>query len=285
MAIYDIDGASLQSVYDVDGIALNQAYDINQNPLINLDYDLKVMTYNVRWFTDFNGQQEMQNTIINGNDADIIGFQEITKTGTVNTVGTNALSNYPYFQLSNHTNYIALASKKALSNITATDFTNQDPNETEKRAYMMAEFDVDGTTVTWINTHLCYKTATASVTARYAQMTEIFNIAQTKDHVIITGDFNCYCEAIGDSVYNGLYKMFVDADYNLADCTQSRGIVKTWTNNTAPTSLNDFNWPADNIITSSDIDIVTVKYDLTKLDYLNGQGVDHIPIVATLKIK
>jgi hypothetical protein len=35
---------------------------------------------------------------------------------------------------------------------------------------------------------------------------------------------------------------------------------------------------------SNNIDITDVVFDTTKLSYLNGNAIDHIPVVATLRL-
>ena len=145
---------------------------------------------------------------------------------------------------------------------------------------MMADITVGGKTITWINTHLCYLTQSV----KFLQMAEVLALAETKDYVIITGDFNSMAETINDTEYTNMFKPFVDAGYNLANCTLERGFTKTWTDSVTATSLSDFSTTTDNIITSSNIQIQSVIYDVTKLSYLDGNKIDHIPLIAELVI-
>ena len=94
MAVYDIDGANTSTVYEVDGSTLTQAYDIDGEELLS-NSNLVVMSYNVQWFSALNGNEEMQQGIIGEYNADIIGLQELTKTGTIPSVGTTVLSCCP----------------------------------------------------------------------------------------------------------------------------------------------------------------------------------------------
>ena len=288
MSIYNINDVSLQSAYDVDGESISTAYDVNGNEVFSDSSEpflFKVMTYNVRWFTGINSQQTMQEAIIDTYDTDIIGMQEVTKNGTVPTVGQNVLVDYPTIQLSNHSNYIAMASKTSLSNIVIADFVNQDPEDmtqyNETRAYMMADISVNGKTIKWINTHLAPNTASY----KYLQMQEILNLAKNHRYVIITGDFNSYnYTSPSDSEYADMYGIFANEGFKMAN-HQPNSYTKTWTNNTSATSLADFTSPTDDIIVSPSIDIVDVVFDTTKLSYLmSGQEIDHIPIIATLEI-
>lgn len=286
MSIYNKSGAEIDYAYELDGAALSAVYDVNAN--LVFPNVIKVMTYNVQWFTEINAQQAMQASIINGYDPDIIGFQEFSQNGAIPSVGTNILQNYPTKKLSNHKNYMAFASKKPLSNYVIADFTNQDPEDAsrynETRAYMVCDFQFGGKTVKWINTHLCYLTQSY----KWLQMGEILSIANgyvgQGYPVIITGDFNNTALSTADDDYIQMFKPFVDAGYNLANCSPDAGFTNTWTNSTSATSFSQMTDPADSIIVSSDISIESVVFDPTKFSYLNGNPIDHIAIFATLRI-
>lgn len=286
MAIYDSQtGIELSSCYNSQtGESLNKAYDPQTGSEIwSSDRTYKVMTYNVQWFTGINSQQTMQQLIINTYNADIIGLQELSTNGTVPTVGQNVLGNYPTLQLSNHKNYMGMASKYTLSNIVIADFVNQDPQDAslynETRAYMIADITLAGKTVKWINTHLCLTDE-----YKYLQMAEIFALAEQYDYVIITGDFNAYDYASASSTeYIQMFKPFADAGYNVAN-NNGTTFTKTYSGSTSATSLSEFTSPPDDIITSGNIDIIDVDFDTTKLSYLNGSVIDHIPVIATIKV-
>jgi endonuclease/exonuclease/phosphatase family metal-dependent hydrolase len=285
MAVYNKSGNEINNIYGVDGSQLSQAYDIDQNELLDTSV-LKVMTYNVQYFNNINAQTDMQVAIINNNNADVVGIQELRSytPSTMPTVGVTMFEPYKYMQFSEHNNKIGYASKRALSNVVCADFTNQDPRDlstyNETRAYMKCKINVAGKPITWINTHLCFLTQSY----KFLQMAEIFDLAEAENYVIITGDFNSFCEEIGDTEYNNMFKQFVDAGYNLANCTPERGVTKTWTDAVTASSISEFTSSCDNIITSSNIDIENVSYDLTKLSYLNGTMIDHVPVVTTLRI-
>lgn len=281
MSLYNVDGDVLSSVYSKSGGSLSSAYDIDGLQIF--PDELIVMTYNVQWFSGINSQQSMQESIINQHKPMIIGLQEVTTSGSISSVGLAALSDYS-IRLSNHKNYIGMASKLSLSNVTINDFVHQDPLDisqwNETRAYMSADINFFGKTIKWINTHLCIKTQSS----KFEQMEEIFNMAEQEEYVIITGDFNCLSAQIGDTEYNGMFKQFVDAGYNLADCTPQKGVTKTATSRAYPVNIEDLDYPCDNIITSSNINIDSVTYDLTKFSYLNGSAFDHLPVIVKLSI-
>lgn len=243
---------------------------------------LKVMSYNVQWFTGNNSQLTMQKAIMDKYNAQIIGLQELSTNGKINSVGKSTLAKYPYIYLSKHKNYMGLASIHKLKDVKSHEFSDQDPKDMERygetRAYMTATLEMDGKSITLINTHLCYLTKEI----KYKQMRQIFRRAEKSKNVVITGDFNCFMEKAGDEEYINMYKQFVDAGYHIADCDSK--ITKTWTDKIEPKSLSKFNYPTDNIITSNNITIKKVYFDKKKLSYPNGFPMDHIPIIAMLEI-
>lgn len=285
--IYTIEGNRLFTPYDIGGDSINSAFDIGGNrvfPSATGD-PLTVMTYNVGKFSGINSQQAMQNLIISTYDADVIGMQEIGNSSTIPTVGQNMLTDYQYKQISNHKNYILTATKElAISNVVIADFQNQDPEDmsryNETRAYTKVEVEVNGKTIAFINTHLCYLTTSI----KYLQMGELFDIAEQYDYVIITGDFNSYEMTEQAADYINMYKPFVDAGYHLANNSPRAGFQNTYTSATSASSLSDLSTAPDSIIVSSNIDIESVVFDTTKFSYLNGSAIDHIPVIAHLTI-
>lgn len=289
MSAYTINGTPLQTPYVLGGDARDQAYDIGGNELYaeHEPVTLKVMSYNCRWFRDYNSQESMQRLIFNNNDADLIGFQEFSTDGAVPAVGANVLGAYSTLRLSNHKNYLAMASKAiALTDFVIADFQNQDPKDAsqynETRAYTKCYFYAGGKRVCWLNTHLAYLTTEY----KYLQMREIFDMAQQEQRVIITGDFNSFNNDTADSEYLNMYKQYVDAGYNLANNSPESGVTNTYTSATSVSGLSDLTDPPDSIIVSSNIRITNVVFDTTKLQsqYYDGTSIDHIPVIATLLI-
>lgn len=288
MPIYDINGNPLSSTYDANGNSLSSAYDIEGNQIWSASADpitLKVMSYNVQKFTGINAQQAMQNLIVNTYDADIIGIQELGNSATIPTVGQNMLTNYLNKQVSNHKNYLLSVSKALpFSNVVVADYQNQDPDEMttygETRAYIKADINVGGKTISFINTHLCVLHSSYT----YLQMAELLDIAEQCECVIITGDFNNGTINEESNGYIQMYKPFVDAGYNLANNSPTAGFQNTYTSSATATSLSELLSSPDSIIVSSNIDIDEVIFDTTKFSYLNGSAIDHIPVIAKLTI-
>jgi len=282
MGVYPIDGQSTNTAYKIDGTRLAQAYDIGKNPLISTKQRFNVMTYNVQWFTGINSQVSMQQKILSNNNPDIIGLQELTQNGIIPSVGKTVLSEYTTI-LSNHNNYLGISSRLPLYDTVVTDFVNQDPYDmsqlNETRAYIKTYFDFNGKRICFINSHLCLTTSYI-----YLQMKELFDIAEEEEYVIITADFNTSFQLFSSLRYINTYKQFVDAGYNLVNNSPTSGITKTYSDSATATSLSQFISNTDSIIVSGNIDIEHTNFDTTKLQYLNGDSIDHIAVAATLLI-
>ena len=282
--IYSADGTASNNAYGIEGNALIRAYDLNGGQL--LGDRLTVMTFNVQDYDGINSQLSMLQAIFNRYDTDIIGFQEFCRDGVVPTVASNALVNYPYLQLTNHVNYNAVASKFALSDWTIADYETQDPYDVdtrkETRTYMRGYFTIGEKRIAFFNTHLCVTNSAP----RYAQMAELFALAEQEEYCVITGDFNSTEKPMSASAsdYINQYKLFVDAGYNLANNSPVAGFTNTHSSETSVANLSALTSALDSIIVSGNIDIDSVTFDRTKLLYQNGQKFDHIPVIAELVI-
>ena len=285
MPVYDLFGNLIDVPYDVERNKLSQVYDIEKNPLLPTEPDIVVMTYNVQFFRGLNSNQAMQDEIISKYEPAIIGMQELGKTSTLPSVAVNMLKDYPYKEFSELNNRDLLVSKLALSNVVHAEFEHQDPEDMstwgDTRGYIMADITVNGKTIKWINTHLCYLTQSI----KWQQMEELFDLAEQYEYAILMGDFNSEpMDSAYSDDYVNMYKQFVDAGYELANNSPEAGFTNTWTESRTATSLADFTWPCDSIIVSSNIHILNKVFDLTKLEYLDGNPVDHIPVVAELVV-
>lgn len=287
MSVYDINGVALSNCYDKDGELLNAAYDLNGEQVFPDSVTLKVMTYNVQYFSGINAQTAMQTEIVNKYQPDIIGMQELKNYTLSNlpTTGKTMLTAYSVQQLSNHVNKLMVATKGyALNNLVIADYEHQDPEDisrwNETRAYMKADLNIGGKAVTFINTHLCFITESI----KWQQMEELFAIAQQCESVIITGDFNSMQMSAEADDYINMYKPFVDAGYRLANNSPTAGFTNTYTSSATATSVSELLTAPDTIIVSGNIDINSVVFDPTKFSYLNGDVIDHIPVVAEITI-
>jgi len=279
MAVYDKSGNALTSVYNKNGSALSQAYDIDGEELLTPQpTELVVMSYNVQGFSGINSNQTMQEEIIATYTPDIVGLQELGMASTLPSVGAAAFSDYPYQYLSPAIyNRPAIVSKILLSNVAGSLFENQDG---EQRGYQKSYFTYGGKTICWINTHLA---TSDNESAKVAQAGELFDLVENETYFIITGDFNTVCKNTSATEYTTIMKQFVDAGYNVANCSEQFGFTDTWT---AGNSVSGTWYPCDHIITSANISMDEVIVDTTKIEVASqtGQSIDHLPIVAVLTI-
>lgn len=288
--IYKKDGTAQNYGYSVNGSNLSEAYDINGRELLDKNYDIVVMSYNYQWCYKINSQLTMQQAIIDLYDADIIGIQEACKRsdvqnrvriGSFPNIANVFLSGYEYKQLSvEATNKNAMVSKLPMVGYENILYTEDDD---ETWDYQKCYIVVGGKTVAWYNTHLTWRDDAATLERKYAQMAELRAAVSQEQYAIITGDFNFYGSAAGDTEYNRMYKPFVDEGFKLANV--QHGTQNTFTLSTTATSLSELSTCTDNIIVSGNIDIVNVVYDTTKFSYLNGDPIDHIAMTAYLAVK
>ena len=280
--IYDIFGNTLTAVYDIDGSQLPQAYDIEGNPLIDdppITSDLVVMSYNVQWFTGLNSDKTMQQTILNTYNPDIIGFQEFQRDylSNIPTLATELLSDdYPSLNMGNYGNKNAIASKYQMSDFTTIPHTTQ---TMDGQSYSTANITFNGKQIMLLDAHL---TTSTYESTKVEQAQEVFEALQGHEYFILTGDFNTVCKSVNDTEYTTIMKQFVDAGYNVANCSAQHGFIDTWTGGK---TLQDTWYPCDHIITSSNISINTVIADMLKVETSAGQQtIDHIPLIAYLTV-
>ena len=279
MAVYEKNGTQISQVYDVNGTLLNQAYDIDGNPLLATDPNFTVMSYNVQWFTGNNAYKAMHDEILQLYDPDVIGFQEFQRaSGT--TIPTKATEIYaPYYSIlmGNYGNKNALASKYAMTEFTTIPHTTQ---TMDGQSYSTAHITFDGKDIFLVVSHV---TTSSYEATKVEQVGEVFEAVQGVERFIIMADFNTVCKSVYDPEYGTIMKQFVDAGYNVANCSPQWGFENTWTD--SKTAEVGTWYPCDHIITSSNIFITDVIIDTTKLNYLDGaNGIDHLPIIARLTV-
>ena len=80
-----------------------------------------------------------------------------------------------------------------------------------------------------------------------------------------------------------MIKPFIDAGYNVANCSDQHGFIDTWTNGKDTTGT----WyPHDNIITSADFTMSNVRRDTTKITEaaIQDKIIDHVPLICELTL-
>ena len=292
MAIYDINGISLLEAYDVDGVGLNEAYDINDNLIFpDVDRPLRVLSFNVgSFYTQYHPAPAStgdvfyyrNKTMFENCNADFAGLTEWQET--IGTVPASVLMNEffrTYYPDYNAYPTAGAAMTSAFSVIpSSVELIRYATQGGSTRYYQKSYVTYQGKRICFICTHL---DLTAS--ARAAQLTELLNAVENEEYFIITGDFNFNIEEVGDSEYNASIPLILAKGYNSAQ--NSNHLFMTWYKGTTPENITSAR-ALDNIITSSNIDILNPRIETTKLtDGLNEVydiSFDHVPLIADLVV-
>ena len=274
MSVYDYIGTKLQSINDLSGEAIIYAYDLIGNKIFPdydpTDFNLKVMSFNNQSWTGLSAWTYME-SVFEDYDVDIIGTQESHSNSNLVSLG--------YTNTATGSAGEIVFSKYQLNNITEKKYETT-RSDTIGRWYQKMFFTFDNKTIAFFNTHL---EASGYESHKVAQAAELFNAFQNEEYFIITGDFNTVCKSVNDTEYTTIMKQFIDARYNSANCSNQFGFNDTWTSGSTASGT----WyPCDHIITSENIEIHNVIVDTTKIDAASqtGQSIDHLPIIAFLKI-
>lgn len=290
MAIYNKDGTELASAYDATGIELDEAFSADGSSVFIKDRTIKVMTYNVG--TWYDGKHDnvpaaqdadyyaLQRGMLEQNDADIVCMEEYCKQ--FSKAGRTAISLlqefYPYVYetggdspTASPANGRCIASKYPITNYTVRNFSDG-----SSLYYDTCTITVKGIPINVMVTHLHWDNRSK----RTSEMSTIMGVLSGFSRFILCGDFNtadCYDTSGAD--YTAVIQQLVSEGYNLANCGDF-GFKITYS------SYPDNNWTAvlDNIVTSSNITILNVAVDETKLNDNLTERIDHMPLVATLQI-
>ena len=290
MAIYNELGNKLQTAYDSNGSVLSSAYSADGEKIfpdfVPTTY-LNVMSYNVgQWYNgtlstmpdaQYETYYNLQRGFVTDHEIDILGCQEYSPTfarghsadSVIGELFTDSAKN-PASDYQRK----AIYSKYALNDVTNANY------EGHTWGYQKARIVVDGKDVWLFNTHLATSSAEAN---KVAEAKLLFDMVSELDRFIILGDFNTICLSPSDTEYTTIMKQFVDAGFNVANCSNQFGFNLTWTESTDRTGV----WyPCDHIITSPNIVMsdVTVDYSKVAVSSVNGVRIDHCPIIATLGI-
>lgn len=291
MGIYNINGNSLNKVYDIHGNELTHAYSLD-GTVIYTKYQpttyINVMSYNVgQWYdgtltivpaNKYETYYNLQRGMIARHSPAIMACQEYGATFSSGHTTDSVIGEY--FTDSNKNNGSGYQSKAIYTNgYPLYDVTNAN-FEGYTWGYQKARIVVDDKDVWVFNTHLA-TSSTESQKVAQAQM--LFNMVSNLERFIILGDFNTVCLSTSDTEYTTIMKQFVDAGYNVANCSNQFGFNLTWTDSTDQSGT----WyPCDHVITSPNIVMSNVTVDLSKVavSSVNGVRIDHCPIIATLGI-
>lgn len=273
MPTYDKNGQLVYSAFKKDGTIARQGYDRQGNliyPNIDpTDYNFKVMTINNQAWTGLNAWQYI-GSIFEEYDVDIIGSQESHTNSNLTALG------YTYRAISEKQSGNIVFSKHELSDITSKSY---DVNMyADKRGYQKMYFSFGGKRIALFNSHL---ETHSNTSYQYPEAQELFEAVSEEEYFILTADLNTVCKSVNDAQYINIVKPFVDAGYNVANCSKRFGFNDTWTSGTYTST----SWyQPDNIITSANITMANMVVDQTKIELATDLAIDHLPVIAYLKI-
>ena len=273
MSVYNKNGVEINALYAKSGSGIATAYGSDGEivfPGIDpTDYNFKIMSFNNQSWTGLSGWSYIGAAILSYG-CDIVGTQESHTT----TYMTNA--GYSYCEVSSTQSGNIVWSKQAVTDVTSASFTSN--HYAGKRGYQKMKTTINGKTVAIYNTHL--ETSTMPQ-YQYAQVQELIDMLEDEEYFILTGDLNMDGHNQSDSQYLNVIKPFIDAGFNVANCSSRFGFNGTWTNGT--TAAGPWN-PCDNVITSSNIRLANFVVDMTKVELDTGLTIDHLPVIAYLKV-
>jgi endonuclease/exonuclease/phosphatase family metal-dependent hydrolase len=292
MGIYTISGENLSSAYEISGSDLSSAFSVNGEVVFTKTGMLKVMQYNVgTWYegkhTNVPAAKDdeyysLQDGMIQRNNPDILCMNEYCKQ--FSKTGRTALSMlqqyFPYIHEqggdnpdASNSNGRCIASKYPITNYTVRNF-----NDGSGLYYDSCTITVDGNPITVIVTHLFYSASDAS--KRVSELQTIISFMRTQERCILCGDLNTLdCKSTSGADYVSMIRLLLDAGFHVANCGDF-GFLVTYSDE--PTGT----WTGclDNIVTSSNIQILSARVDTTKLTDGLQEHTDHMPLIAELSI-
>ena len=284
MSVYDLNENILTSVYANDGNEIDTAYDMDGNVVFSkrpIESDIRIMSYNVQKWKYINEIKEIQDVAFGYYDADIIGIQEWGNGGTIGDKSAqNYIADFGYPNIYITTldvNHKGIASKIGMTDMTEVVYSQN----IERRSYTKSYFTCKGKQIAFFNTHTDYQ---YNNSIKYAQVQELLQAVSNEEYFILTADLNTTCSTKQEIEYTTIVFPFIQAGYNVANSPNNTNLIWTfYSGKTAETSGQIT--PPDNIITSSNIDIIDVFVDTTKLtNNPTDYGIDHIPLIADIAI-
>lgn len=229
---------------------------------------LKLMTWNVGLFNDGSTRVPTADapaqiikfkTFLGKSDPDILNTQEFLKFFDAGlTISSVDIMSFKYKD--HYTDDgVPIFSKITPHNAETVMFSSGD-----SRGYVYFDVNIQGKTVTIANTHLT--TEVDPTIHRNDDIAELIAFMNTKDYVILSGDFNVYTDAEFDAFKTAGYVLCNGGDF---------GWFKTW-----PVNISGSLWGTehlDNIIVSSNI---IPQY----VETMDVEISDHAPLLATLRI-
>lgn len=250
---------------------------------------IRVMTYNIGHYSDAGGQQNSPISVANFEaekmkwrklmysiDADIIGLQEFSSVfcsgngaTSYDTIYKDLFKNkyegvqrgYSCNAFFSNYDLLSIEIKEYECNKTAI-ITDGRPVKATDCYYLLAELAINGKNLTIIVTHQAFDLNNPQV--ELDQIDELITVLNTKERVIILGDFNVHAGVQGMDA-------FVDAGYTIAN----NGYI----GNIATYPYPNVTKTLDNVVCSKNIKVKNVLADFVPINTN-----DHIPFVVDLVI-
>ena len=291
MSIYSKSGNALTNAYNKGGSALPVAYNKGGSVVFNADTTLKIMAYNVgQWYDGSHtvvpsakdaDYYNLQNGMIANDDPDILCLEEyLSEFSATGRTSLSMLEQYfPYIHEQNGTGTLSsgagrcICSKYPITNYTTHQFSTSG----SPRYYDSCTITVNDIPITVVVTHLNYNSS--SNTARVGQLNELITFLQSQTRFIACGDYNTLLHGSEDADYNAMIVPMLNAGFHLANCSDE-GFLVTYSDEPSGT------WTGclDNIVTSSNIDILSASVDDTKLHDSLTEKTDHMPLIAVVQL-
>jgi len=151
---------------------------------------MKICTYNI-WNSDinYNCRLELLLSVINNNDIDILGLQEVRDVDTVDYIKTSCGFEYSFWKkYSDCEEGLAILSRYPITH-SETNWDNKD--EIHNSGVMRVVIDCNGINIGLTNVHLDYKSALNREIEIVEAMKKIDNNS-IGEYELILGDFNSY---------------------------------------------------------------------------------------------
>lgn len=284
--IYGKNGLALNSCFSQSGLPLQNAYDLNGNTVFPSEpLSLKVMTYNCgEWYTGGGDNvpaekdsdyYALQNGMIQQNNPDVLCIQEYWKifSKTGRTAIPMLQQYFPYIQEEGgDSGYFGhcICSKYPITNYTVRKYSGE-----QNRYYDSCTITVNGIEITVINTHF-----DTTLAKREAELPELISFLQSQNRFIACGDFNTiHCLDDTGEDYTAIIVPLLNAGFHVVNCS-TLGFMQTYRD-----EGTGYVGVLDNIVTSSNIQIVSAHVDETKLNDQLSDKTDHMPLIANLSIE
>ncbi|MHA1911242.1 MAG: endonuclease/exonuclease/phosphatase family protein [Candidatus Kariarchaeaceae archaeon] len=164
------------------------------------DDHYKIMTFNIHFGIDTDGFYSVENIVdvVSSSGADIVGFQEITRSSPLNGFGD--LGSQLTLEMEKEGfkySFIGDTGEQALRNaifskyeILDAEVFTLEPVVSYQRTVVKATIDIDGNHVVFLVTHVTHIYEEKTSSERVEQINNLIDLADSNLPIVIMGDFN-----------------------------------------------------------------------------------------------